>query len=98
MTTQPERIAQTVSIRDLNHGASAVINRVHETGEPVIITNHGKPWVKIVALEQPLTPYERLLQMGHIKPRKKTTPLDFSPVRIDRPSGEVLAELREDRF
>lgn len=96
MSTKPE--PSTVTIRDLNNGASAVINRVHDTGVPVIVTNHGKPWVKIVPLQEALTPYERLLQMGHVKPRRNTRPFSFEPVKIGRRSEEVLDELREGRF
>jgi len=98
MSSHPESAPASVSIRELNHGASAVINRVHETRVPVVITNHGKPWAKIVPIEEAITPYERLKEMGNIKPRKRTSLPDLTPVKLSRPSSEVLGELREERL
>lgn len=41
-----------VSVQELKHSLSAWLARA-EAGEPVVVTRHGKPLVRIVAAEDP---------------------------------------------
>ncbi len=41
----------TVSIRDLSRGAGAIVRRVRETGEPVIVTYRSRPMAILAAID-----------------------------------------------
>lgn len=87
----------TMGIRELRERVSAVVRMV-ETGETVIVTNHGRPVLRMVALSPAQGGLDRLLEEGrassavgellqipaaHLRPG--TTPL-----------SRLLAEQRSD--
>ena len=41
----------TIGIRDLSRNASQVIDRVSSTGNPMIVTKHGRPVAALIAVD-----------------------------------------------
>jgi prevent-host-death family protein len=41
----------TISIRDLTHQASRVVDSVQRTGRPAIVTKHGRPVAALVPID-----------------------------------------------
>jgi len=41
----------TIGIRDLSRNASQVIDQVSSTGNPMIVTKHGRPVAAVVAVD-----------------------------------------------
>jgi prevent-host-death family protein len=41
-----------VSMTELRRNASEIVNRVHWTGEEIILTSKGKPMVKLIRYEE----------------------------------------------
>ena len=41
----------TIGIRDLSRNASQVIDQVSTTGNPMIVTKHGRPVVAVIAVD-----------------------------------------------
>lgn len=46
------RYMATVSIRDLAHNASAVVDEVATSGRPAVVTKHGRPVAAVVPIDQ----------------------------------------------
>lgn len=55
----------TISATELKNRVSEVINRVHFGDEEVVVTKHGKPFVRFV----PLTREEKQKFMNRLKKR-----------------------------
>lgn len=72
----------TIGVRELRRDASRWLARVR-AGEIVVVTDRGRPIVKMVPLGEP-EGYEALLARGEIAPGS------------GRPIGELLAELDRD--
>lgn len=86
-----------VPIRELNQETAKVLARV-KRGEEVDITERGVVVARLVPAEP--SPIGRLLATGKLRPPEVTGPLPRpkGDVRTDQESGELLAELREERF
>ena len=79
---------ETVGIRELKDGASAIIERV-EAGEPITVTRRGKPVARIVSAETP--PHlAALIAEGAVRPADGTHYLP-RPVK-PRGKGKTAAE------
>ena len=70
-------MADTVSITDFKAKVLKYLRKVKETGEPLIVTDHGKPVVKI----EPYAAGGELLRL-----------LRSCVVHFDRPTEPVAAE------
>ena len=70
-------MADTVSITDFKAKVLKYLRRVQETGEPLIITDHGKPFVRI----EPYTAGDETLRL-----------LRGCVVRFDGPTEPVALE------
>ena len=90
----------TVTIRDLKNRLSEYLRRV-QAGEPVIVTDHGRPIARVVPLEPAdLTPEQRLERMaeaGEVTPPRGAGRMEWTrPTRIrGRPLSSTLLEDRE---
>src|SRR4051812_31081002 len=49
--TPMEVVVPTVSIRDLAHKASAVVDEVAKSGKPAVVTKRGKPIAAVVPID-----------------------------------------------
>lgn len=82
----PER--DTVGIRELKDGVSAIIERV-EAGEPITVTRRGKPVARIVAAATP--PHlAALIARGVVRPSNGSRYLP-KPTKL-RGSGKSAAD------
>jgi prevent-host-death family protein len=86
-------VATEVGIKELRNGLSRYIEEVRETGQQVIVTDRGKPVVKLVPLESWDERYARMVASGAVTPPR-------APLRgpIPRPTikltpGPTLAEI-----
>lgn len=52
----PERSERVLKSAEFKANALAVMRRVRETGEPVTVTSHGRPLVRIVAIRESKEP------------------------------------------
>jgi len=43
---------ETVGVRDLANRASAVLEQLEETGQPILVTRHGRPVAVLSAIDQ----------------------------------------------
>lgn len=85
-----------ISLRELNQRSGQIVRLVAKTGRAVTITDHGRPLARLEPFEQALTPYEKYLREGKIRP---ATSRSFTlPEGISAPKGTyatLMAE-RED--
>ena len=87
-----------VGIRELRLNLSRYVARAR-AGTEVIVTDHGRPVVRLVQVEDDDALYERLVREGRITPalRPKSTPLPFPVELRDEVTGSVSELLLEDR-
>jgi prevent-host-death family protein len=93
--------SRTVGVRQLRQNLSVYLDRV-KLGEALTVTEHGEE----IAILRPMppddaTPLERLVAEGQARPPRR--PLrevlpQIHRVKLDRPSEEILDELREERL
>lgn len=87
----------TVGIRELADRASAVVGEVERTGEPVIVTNRGRPVAVVSAIDQDAF-YDYVLAHApeYVRDMRETE-TSYSQGRSDsRPLHEVLAEFNDE--
>jgi len=65
-----------VSMSDMNKKANSIINQAVRTGEPVIITQHGRPIAEIRPTVESDERMNALQYLQSIKPAIVSTPLD----------------------
>ncbi len=92
-------MATEVGIKELRDGLSRYIEEVRETGQQVIVTDRGKPVVKLVPLESWDERHARMVASGAITPASKP------PLRpVPRPTikltpgptaAEIVVQMRE---
>lgn len=89
-----------VGVRELRQNLSVYLDRVKQ-GESLIVTEHGQIVAALSPLVRDLSPLERLVAEGRARPATRTL-RDLPPPRpgraADRPSEDVIADLREDRL
>jgi prevent-host-death family protein len=92
---------KTITMTELNQRTSAITREVTESGETVLVTNHGKPVLRLVP-ERPASddPVQRLIDAGLATPARTPRKRFLRRGRIEtsRPVDELLAEDRADRF
>jgi prevent-host-death family protein len=90
----------TIGLRELTHHTAAIARRVRD-GETIIVTDHGKPVIRM----SPATPADdvlaRLAAAGLLVPA--TNP-GYLPEPVDtgqwtgEDSADAISDLRDDRF
>ena len=84
-----------VGIRELKQHASSVIRRV-VSGEPVEVTDRGRPVARIVPIEAS-QPYERMVADGEIEVGTgRWNAIEPLPPLPGRSLSDALADLRSD--
>jgi prevent-host-death family protein len=88
----------SVGVRELRQNLSIYLERVKK-GEALTVTEHGAA----VAILRPLTPgsnaLDRLVAEGRTTPPRRTLRQLPRPltVRLEKPLGEILDDLRDER-
>jgi prevent-host-death family protein len=85
----------TVTVREVNQNTAEVLQRV-QSGEEIVVTNHGRPSARIV----PFTPrntYERWLSEGRLVSASADRIRIDQTFSLGRPVDEFLCEERADR-
>jgi prevent-host-death family protein len=88
---------RTISHRELRNKSSEVLRAV-SGGETIEVTNHGE--VAAVLVPPSLTPYERLVAAGKVRPPRVEGRVDLRKIRrVTAPvtSEEIIADVRGDR-
>ena len=84
-----------VGVRELKSKLSHYIDLV-QRGSEVVVTEYGKPVVKLVSLDASHQQLQQLIDAGLVKP-----PLDAArprpkPIKIDGSMSELLIEMRSE--
>lgn len=60
----------TIGLRELNQNPSKAVTQVRQTGEPVVITDRGKPVVRLIPepVGKPSSFLQRLVEAGEVRP------------------------------
>jgi prevent-host-death family protein len=86
----------SIGIRELRQNASRYLRLVEERGEPIQITDRGRPVALLTPVPQTQSRLEQLRASGRIRPGKGgplPKPVDPKPgVPL---ASEILAEMRE---
>lgn len=86
--------ARIITVRELARDTATVLREVNETGEPAIVTRHGR----LVAMLAPLTNAQ--LELRALESISSALPdpddLDDEAYGSSRPLGEVIESLRPD--
>jgi prevent-host-death family protein len=82
-----------VGVRELKSKLSHYIDLVQH-GSEVIVTEHGKPVVKLVSLDASNQRMQQLIDEGRIKPPLDATRPRPKPIKIDGSMSELLIEMR----
>ena len=96
---EAQLVEQTVGVRELRQNLSIYLDRV-KAGEALTVTEHGQA----VAMLRPLptrtmSPLDRLVAEGRATaPTRSIRDLRPPTRKAERPTIEILDELREDRF
>jgi prevent-host-death family protein len=87
---------RTISHRELRNNSSEILRDV-QAGEIIEVTNHGD--VAAVLVPPSLTPYERLLAAGKVRPPAgRSVDLRRLPrVRSSSTTADIIADVRGDR-
>jgi len=87
---------RTISHRELRNNSSKVLRDV-QAGEIIEVTTHGE--VAAVLVPPPLTPYERLVAAGKVRP-PTDRPFDLRCLRRSTSTlttAEIIADVRGER-
>jgi len=86
-----------VGVRELRQNLSVHLRRVVR-GETLEVTDRGRAVAVLAPLPKPTSVLDRLRAEGRLIPATgDLLPLKRRPIRIDRPTSELLDEQRADR-
>ncbi len=92
-------VMERVGVRELRQNLSVYLRRVGR-GEALVVTERGRPVATLQPIVEPDDPFARLEARG-VRIRRGAGNLGELPppvaVRPERPLGDVLEQLREDR-
>lgn len=89
----------SIGIRELRQNASRYLRLVEERGEPIEITDRGRPVALLAPVPKTTNRYEQLVASGRIRPAKGSwkdlpPPLPLKPG--EKPLSAILEEMRAD--
>jgi prevent-host-death family protein len=86
-----------VGVRELRQNLSVYLRRIAR-GETLEVTDRGQTVAVLAPLPKPTSMLDRLRAEGRLIPATgDLLPLKRRPIRIDRPTSELLDEQRADR-
>ena len=87
-----------VGVRELRQNLSVYLRRI-DRGERFEVTDRGRPVALLVPLPSGLSPLQRLIAEGRVRP-PKGDPRDLPPPtgETNTSASEALLQDREDRF
>jgi prevent-host-death family protein len=86
---------EQVPIRELNQDTAGVLARV-EAGEPVEITNRGKPIARLVPV-RPNNELDDLIAAGRVTPATVQGPFPMPTIKVENNAvSEALIAMREE--
>ena len=86
-----------VGVRELRQNLSVYLRRIAR-GETLEVTDRGRAVAVLAPLPKPRSMLDRLWAEGRLIPATGALlPLKGRPIRIDRPTSELLDEQRADR-
>ena len=91
---------ERVGVRELRQNLSVYLRRV-KRGEPLEVTERGRPVARLEPLVDQDDPLARLEASGLVVRRGRGSVADLLPptdVELERPLSEILEELREERL
>lgn len=83
----------TIGIRDLSRNASQVVDQVSSTGNPMIVTKHGRPVVAVVAIDPDALEDFVLATAPEYAADRRTADRDLAAGRA-RPAADVIDRIR----
>jgi len=83
----------TIGIRDLSRNASQVIDRVSSTGNPMIVTKHGRPVAALIAVDPDALEDFVLAAAPEYIAARRAADADLAAGRT-RPAAPVFEQIR----
>jgi prevent-host-death family protein len=83
----------TIGIRDLSRNASRVIDQVSSTGNPMIVTKHGRPVAAVVAVDADALEDFVLATAPEYAADRRAADRDLAAGRT-RPAAAVIERIR----
>jgi prevent-host-death family protein len=88
----------TVGIRELRDRLSHYLREVERTGEPITVTDHGRPIAELVpVVEPPKDKLQQLIEAGLARPPRSNAPIVIRDLGIRLPPGTAQQLIDEDR-
>jgi prevent-host-death family protein len=91
---------ERVGVRELRQNLSVYLRRIRERGEPIEVTEHGRPVAVLSPLNGEQDPYEQMIADGRLKPATRSL-ADLPPPLVGpTPTAgtDALQAQREDRI
>jgi prevent-host-death family protein len=88
---------RSVNAREFNQSTSVVLREVLETGEPVVVTYHGKPRLKVLPVDGTLSKLDELVLAGRATVPKRSAPLPQAGHAFSIGVDELLRQVRDER-
>lgn len=88
----------SIGIRELRDRLSFYLREVERTGEPITVTDHGRPIAELVpVVEAPKSRIQELIDAGLARPPlvRSTTPIRWPGLKL--PPGTAQQLIDEDR-
>jgi prevent-host-death family protein len=89
----------SIGIRELRQNASRYLRLVEERGEPIQITDRGRPVALLTPVPKTTSRIEQLRASGRIRPATGSWKDIGPPLKLEpgeKPLSEILEELRAD--
>jgi prevent-host-death family protein len=84
---------ERIGVRELRQNASRYLARVTSSGDPIEITEHGRPIARLVPITD--DPWADMIAAGEITPATGGRDIrNIEPITIDFDASEALADLR----
>lgn len=88
----------TVGVRELRDRLSHYLREVARTGEPIVVTEHGRPIAELVpVVEAPKSRLQELIDAGIARPPRTPGPAKLRDTGIRLPPGTAQQLIDEDR-
>jgi len=88
----------SIGIRELRDRLSHYLREVERTGEPITVTDHGRPIAELVpVVEAPRSRIQELIDAGLARPPIDPRPIDLQWPGIKLPPGTAQQLIDEDR-